>query len=296
METEFFTGSRTPAIPSRMKLKDILAALHFVYCDTIGAEFAHVSDTEERLWLQDQFQSERLQHRFTAEEKKNILWQLTAAEGLERYLHTKYVGQKRFSLEGGDSLIPLLDELVQEGGKDGHRGDHHRHGASRPAQRAGESARQVAEGSVQRIRGAVRPSEAARLGRRQVSQGVLRRSEDAFGQRARGARLQSVASRGRQSGRRRLGAGPPGAPRRFEGRQGAAGADSRRCRLRRPGRHHGDAAALAGARVLYRRLGSHHHQQPGRLHHQRSARCALDAVLLGRRENGRSADFPRQCR
>ncbi len=119
METEFVTGSRTPAIPSRMKLKDILAALHFVYCDTIGAEFAHVSDTEERLWLQDQFQSERLQHRFTAEEKKNILWQLTAAEGLERYLHTKYVGQKRFSLEGGDSLIALLDELVQEAGKDG---------------------------------------------------------------------------------------------------------------------------------------------------------------------------------
>ena len=64
MDTEFFTGSRTPAIPARSKLKDILAALQFIYCDTIGAEFAHVSDTEERLWLQDQFQSERLQHRF----------------------------------------------------------------------------------------------------------------------------------------------------------------------------------------------------------------------------------------
>ena len=119
MDTEFVTGSRTPAIPSRMKLKDILAALNFIYCDTIGAEFAHISDTEERLWLQDQFQSERLQQRFSSAEKKNILWQLTAAEGLERYLHTKYVGQKRFSLEGGDSLIPLLDELVQEAGKDG---------------------------------------------------------------------------------------------------------------------------------------------------------------------------------
>jgi 2-oxoglutarate dehydrogenase E1 component len=119
MESEFFTGSRTPSIATRSKLKDILAQLKFIYCDTIGAEFAHVSDTEERLWLQDNFQSERLQHRFSAEEKKNILRQLTAAEGLERYLHTKYVGQKRFSLEGGDSLIPLLDELVQEAGKDG---------------------------------------------------------------------------------------------------------------------------------------------------------------------------------
>jgi 2-oxoglutarate dehydrogenase E1 component len=119
METEFFTGSRTPALPARSRLKDILATLKFIYCDTIGAEFAHVSDTEERLWLQDNFQAERIQHRFSAEEKKNILRQLTAAEGLERYLHTKYVGQKRFSLEGGDSLIPLLDELVQQEGRAG---------------------------------------------------------------------------------------------------------------------------------------------------------------------------------
>ena len=96
MDTEFFTGSRTAAIATRSKLKDILATLKFIYCDTIGAEFAHVSDTEERLWLQDNFQSQRMQHRFGAEEKRNILWQLTAAEGLERYLHTKYVGQKRF--------------------------------------------------------------------------------------------------------------------------------------------------------------------------------------------------------
>jgi 2-oxoglutarate dehydrogenase E1 component len=119
LETEFFTGSRNDAIPERTKLKNILADLKFIYTDTIGAEFAHVSDTEERLWLQDHFQVGRMRQRFSAEEKKNILWQLTAAEGLERYLHTKYVGQKRFSLEGGDSLIPLLDELVQHGGKAG---------------------------------------------------------------------------------------------------------------------------------------------------------------------------------
>jgi 2-oxoglutarate dehydrogenase E1 component len=119
LDTEFFTGSRIGAIPGRSKLKNILATLKFIYCSTIGAEFAHVSDSDERLWLQDHFQSERMQRRFTADEKKNILWQLTAAEGLERYLHTKYVGQKRFSLEGGDSLMPLLDDLVQQGGKAG---------------------------------------------------------------------------------------------------------------------------------------------------------------------------------
>jgi 2-oxoglutarate dehydrogenase E1 component len=119
LDLEFYTGSRTPDFAARATLRDILALLRFIYTDTIGAEFAHVSDTEERLWLQDQFQSARIKRQFSIEEKKNILWQLTAAEGLERYLHTKYVGQKRFSLEGGDSLIPLLDDLVQQGGKAG---------------------------------------------------------------------------------------------------------------------------------------------------------------------------------
>jgi 2-oxoglutarate dehydrogenase E1 component len=119
LETEFFTGSRIEAIRERSTLKDILSTLKLIYCGTIGAEFAHVSDSDERLWLQDQFQSARMLRRFSADEKKNILWQLTAAESLERYLHTKYVGQKRFSLEGGDSLIPLLDDLVQQGGKAG---------------------------------------------------------------------------------------------------------------------------------------------------------------------------------
>ena len=114
--TEFFTGSRTPDFAAKATLRDILATMRMIYCGTIGAEFAHVSATEERLWLQDHFQTLRIKHRFSPEDQKNILWQLTAAEGLERYLHTKYVGQKRFSLEGGDSLIPLLDDLVQQGG------------------------------------------------------------------------------------------------------------------------------------------------------------------------------------
>jgi 2-oxoglutarate dehydrogenase E1 component len=116
LDTEFFTGSRVEKVAKRAKLRDIIAQLEHIYCGTVGAEFAHVSDTEERLWLQDEFQSGRLHHRFGAEERRNILWQLTAAEGLERYLHTKYVGQKRFSLEGGDALIPLLDDVIQAGG------------------------------------------------------------------------------------------------------------------------------------------------------------------------------------
>ena len=119
LDEQFFTGSRTPGVPARLKLRELVAKLKHVYCGRIGAEFAHVSSSEERLWLQDAFQEGRISHRFLPEEQKNILWQLTAAEGLERYLHTRYVGQKRFSLEGGDALIPLIDDLVQQGGVQG---------------------------------------------------------------------------------------------------------------------------------------------------------------------------------
>jgi 2-oxoglutarate dehydrogenase E1 component len=118
MDTEFRTYS--PFEPSekakRMKLRDIVARYRQIYCGNIGAEFAHVSNTEERLWLQDRFQEGRLNQRFNPEECKTFLWQLTAAEGLERYLATRYPAQKRFSLEGGDSLIPLMDDLIQRGG------------------------------------------------------------------------------------------------------------------------------------------------------------------------------------
>ena len=119
MDTEFYTSSRNEWIAKRATLREILARLERVYCGTIGAEFAHVSDTDERLWLQDEFQLGRMQQRFSVEERRNIFWQLTAAEGLERYLHTRFVGQKRFSLEGGEALIALLDDLVQESGRGG---------------------------------------------------------------------------------------------------------------------------------------------------------------------------------
>ncbi|MBV9316176.1 MAG: 2-oxoglutarate dehydrogenase E1 component, partial [Gammaproteobacteria bacterium] len=119
LDQEFFTGSRIEAVPQRLTLRQILAQLREIYAGPIGAEFAHISNSEERLWLQDEFQQGRLRQRFTAEDQRGILWQLTAAEGLERYLHTRYVGQKRFSLEGTDALIPLLDDLVQRAGAAG---------------------------------------------------------------------------------------------------------------------------------------------------------------------------------
>ncbi len=119
LDTEFYTGSRVDAIAKRMKLRDIIAQLKYMYCSTIGAEFAHVSDSRERLWLQNRYQEGRILNRFSVDERKTILRHLTAAEGLEQYLATKYPAQKRFSLEGGDTLIPMLDDLIQQGGQRG---------------------------------------------------------------------------------------------------------------------------------------------------------------------------------
>ncbi|AVP95931.1 2-oxoglutarate dehydrogenase E1 component [Ahniella affigens] len=118
LATEFSTSSLLEP-GARGKLKDILGKLQATYTQTIGAEFMHIDDTEQRLWIQDKLERAAGQFGFSADKKKRVLDRLTAAEGLERFLHTKYVGQKRFSLEGGDALIPMMDALVQHGGRGG---------------------------------------------------------------------------------------------------------------------------------------------------------------------------------
>ncbi|MFC7460696.1 2-oxoglutarate dehydrogenase E1 component [Hydrogenophaga defluvii] len=102
-----------------MSLRELLNALRETYCGTLGVEFMHTSDQAEKRWWQQKLESIRSKASFTAEKKKHILDRLTAAEGLERYLHTKYVGQKRFSLEGGESFIAAMDELIQQAGAKG---------------------------------------------------------------------------------------------------------------------------------------------------------------------------------
>ena len=103
----------------QMSLRDILAALRETYCDKIGSEFMHVQDPTEKRWIQERLESSRTTPHFSPEKKRHILSQVTAAEGLERYLHTKYVGQKRFSLEGGESFIACMDEIIQRAGEAG---------------------------------------------------------------------------------------------------------------------------------------------------------------------------------
>ncbi|QUJ66532.1 2-oxoglutarate dehydrogenase E1 component [Photobacterium sp. GJ3] len=111
----FATGKET------MKLSEIYDALKKTYCGSIGAEYMHITDTEEKRWIQQRLESVVGQGTFTQEEKMTFLDELTAAEGLERYLGAKFPGAKRFSLEGGDALIPMMKELIRTAGHSGVR-------------------------------------------------------------------------------------------------------------------------------------------------------------------------------
>lgn len=117
MDTTFFTGSLVGG--ARMTLRDILKRLKRIYCSSVGAEYMYMSSVAEKRWIQAHLEGASGEAQYPKEMKRRILERLTAAEGLERYLHTKYVGQKRFSLEGGDTLIPLLDHLLQRAGEQG---------------------------------------------------------------------------------------------------------------------------------------------------------------------------------
>ncbi|PHV13278.1 2-oxoglutarate dehydrogenase E1 component [Chitinimonas sp. BJB300] len=103
----------------RDTLANVLARLKQTFCGNIGLEYMHITTSAQRTWVQKRFEAVRSTPSFSNEKKLRILKQITAAETLERYLHTKYVGQKRFSLEGGESMIAALDHLVQTSGEHG---------------------------------------------------------------------------------------------------------------------------------------------------------------------------------
>ncbi|PMH46905.1 2-oxoglutarate dehydrogenase E1 component [Vibrio sp. 10N.286.49.B3] len=104
-----------------MVLRDLYQALKQTYCGSIGAEYMHMTNTEQKRWIQQRLESVSGQPSFNLEEKKTFLDELTAAEGLERYLGAKFPGAKRFSLEGGDALIPMTKELIRHAGSTGMR-------------------------------------------------------------------------------------------------------------------------------------------------------------------------------
>ena len=104
---------------SEASLRDIVSDLEKTYCGTIGAEVMHITRSKERRWLLSRLESSRAKAVLSPEAKRALLERLTAAEGLERHLDSKYPGTKRFGLEGGESLIPMLDALIKRAGSFG---------------------------------------------------------------------------------------------------------------------------------------------------------------------------------
>ncbi|WP_394778355.1 2-oxoglutarate dehydrogenase E1 component [Undibacterium sp.] len=119
MATSFSTADTYFWDRDSATLKEIMGALEETYSGTLGAEYMYLADAAQRQWWQMRLESTRSRPLLSAEQRRHILERLTAAEGLEKYLHTRYVGQKRFSLEGGEALIVLLDELISYGASKG---------------------------------------------------------------------------------------------------------------------------------------------------------------------------------
>ncbi|ALM51841.1 2-oxoglutarate dehydrogenase E1 component [Halomonas huangheensis] len=118
LDTNFQTGSFFLG-EDEAPLRVIVDALEQTYCRSIGCEFMHIVDTEEKRWLQQRFEAVRSNPPFTEDMRKHVLERVTAAEGLEAYLASRYPGTKRFGLEGGESFIPMMDELIQRAGSYG---------------------------------------------------------------------------------------------------------------------------------------------------------------------------------
>ncbi len=119
LDAVFDTGSLVG--PPRATLRDILAAVRATYCGNVGVEYMYLTGTEQKRWIQKRFEGSRSRISLDPHHKIKLLQHVTAAEILERYLHTRYVGQKRFSLEGGECLIPCMNEIIQGAGAVGTR-------------------------------------------------------------------------------------------------------------------------------------------------------------------------------
>ena len=115
MDKVFRTGSLVGA--ETASLREILESLRSTYCGHVGVEYMHITDTQQKRWLQQRLEGGGLRDEFSAQQRVAMLKHILAATEFERYLHTRYVGQKRFSLEGAECLIAMLQQLVQQAGE-----------------------------------------------------------------------------------------------------------------------------------------------------------------------------------
>ena len=265
LDREFATGSFAGG-QGLMKMRKILGILRDSYCRTIGIEYMHIQSRRSASGSRTGWSGPH--ESLPREEHLRILDKLNEAEIFETFLQTKFVGQKRFSLEGGESAIALLDEVCEQAAEADLEevciGMPHRGRLNVLANIVGKSLR----ADLPRVRGQHRPADRAGLGRRQVPPGLRgqvhraeRRDDQDLGGR------QPEPPRGRQPGAGGHRPGQAGHPRPGSGVPGAAGADARRRGVRRPGRGGRDPQPEPAARLPDRRHDPHHREQPGRLHH-----------------------------
>ena len=273
-----------------MRLRDLIANLHRTYCGVVGVEYIHIQDTAVRRWLQARMEPMFNQPAFDRTQKVRILRRLHKAETFERFLHTRFLGQKRFSLEGAETLIPLLDIIVEFC---------------------------PALGIKELVMGM------AHRGRLNVLASVFRKSfEFVFEEFSENYIANTVAGDGdvkyhlgyenevtTSSGGTvglRLAANPSHleavdpvvegkARARHETPESRTAADPRRRRLCRSGHRRGNSQFLPAPRLPHRRHHPCRGEQSDRFHDQ-SGRSTLQPVLHGHRQDDRGSDLPRQRR
>ena len=277
-----------------MKLRDVLGVLRDAYCRTVGVEYMHITDPVKRRWLQQRLETKRPKP--AVERQKYLLGRLNAAEAFETFLQTKYVGQKRFSLEGGETVIPLLDAVLNKAAEyeldEVVIGMAHRGRLNVLANIVGKPYAQI----FREFEGNLDPGQAHGSGDVKYHLGAEGKYVRPFGDGQVDVTLvanpshlevvdpvlegvvrakQDIINRGES------------------GVLGAADRAARRRRVRRPGRGRRDAEPVQAARVPHRRHCPRDHQQPGRVHH-RAGGVAVERVLHRRREDDRGAGLPRE--
>ncbi len=240
LEREFVTEGL--AGKSELPLGKILGILRDAYCRTIGIEYMHIQDPEQKQWIQAHV--EGVPGVLSAAEQHHVLERLNAAEAFERFLHTRYVGQKRFGLEGAESAIALLDAVFDQAARSGIDeavlGMAHRGRLNVLANIVGKSYGEI----FAEFEGNIDPESVQGSGDVKYHKGASGKFATSDGLEARHhAGVQPLAPRGRRPGRRRRGPSPPGPARERYGLPGPPHARARRRRLCRPRRRRGDARA-----------------------------------------------------
>ena len=286
LDREFLTGGPRPATP-RLPLGEILGTLRDAYCRTIGIEYMHIQELEEKRWIQEQVEGVDAR-RSTLDDQRHILDRLNAAEAFEQFLATKYVGQKRFGLEGAESAIPILDAVLEpaaDADLDGVvMGMAHRGRLNVLTNIVGKSYDQL----FKEFEGAVDPESIQGSGDVKYHLGQSASTSAASGKEievelaANPSHLETVdpVVVGMARAKQDL-INEPGLV------LGAAAAHPRRRRVRRPGRRGRDAAARDDQGLPRRRHDPPGHQQPARLHH---------AARVGPQRRSTAPTSPRWCR